>query len=38
MNFLSSKLVCAPCIRKYKIRRSRKTVFANDIERVYRIM
>ena len=38
MNFLSSKLVCATSIRKYKIRRSRKTVFANDIERVYRIM
>ena len=35
---LLSQVVCTPRSRRYKIRYSRKTVCANDIQRVYRVM
>ena len=36
--FQLSQLVCTPCGKRCKIRCSRKTVCANDIEQVYRAM
>ena len=36
--FQPSQVVCTPRSRRSKIRCSRKTVCANDIQRVYRFM
>ena len=36
--FQPSQIVCIPCGKRYKIRCSRKTVGANDIQLVYRVM
>ena len=36
--FQPSQLVCKPCTKRYKIRCSRKTVCAKDIQQVYRVM
>ena len=36
--FQPSQLVCIPCSKKCKIRCSRKTVCANDIQQVYGVM
>ena len=36
--FQPSQLVCTPRSRRCKIRCSRKTVCANDIQRVYKVM
>ena len=36
--FQPSQIVCTPRSRRCKIRFSRKTVCANDIQRVYRVM
>ena len=36
--FQPSQLVCTPCSKNCKIRCSRKTVCANDIQQVYGVM
>ena len=36
--FQPSHLVCKPCTKRCKIRCSRKTVCAKDIQQVYRVM
>ena len=36
--FQSSQIVCSPISKMCKIRCSRKTVCANDIQRLYRVM
>ena len=36
--FQPSQLVCTPCGKRCKMRCSRKTVCANDIEQVYRVV
>ena len=36
--FQSSELVCTPFSKRCKIRWSRKTVCANDVQQVYKVM
>ena len=36
--FQPSQLVCTPCSKRCKVRCSRKTVCANDIQQFYRVM